>query len=506
MTAPLLAVDGIVKQFGKFTAVDDISFKLDDQESVTALIGPNGAGKTTTYNLLSGKLPLTAGRIEFKGEDISKLGVKDCAQRGLGRSFQITNLFKGVSVRENIRIPVAARSDERFRPFSRIEDNEAIAAETDRLLDLLGLREIEHRQCENLSYGQKRRVEIGITLGTDPDLVLLDEPTTGMNPEETVEIINLISDINSQRKTSFFLTEHDMTMVFSIASRILVMHRGKVIADGSPETIQADDQVQRAYLGSETSDTSLGEKLSPAISTSSGEPVLEVADIHTYYGKSHVLNGLSLTVNEGEIVALLGRNGVGKTTTLRSIMGTQPPDAGEIRLRGARINGKPVHKIARADVGYVPEERRVFTSLTVEDNISIRQPVDSRWTNDLIFDVFPILEDHREKRADQMSGGEQQMLAIARALATDPDLLLLDEPSEGLAPVIVDDLIDVIKTIADEGVTVLLTEQNVAFALELANRNYVIEGGKVEWEGTSRELLDNEEVMNKYISLEEIDV
>lgn len=228
---------------------------------------------------------------------------------------------------------------------------------------------------------------------------------------------------------------------------------------------------------------------------------LEIDNIHTYYGQSHVLQGVSLEVNRGEVVALLGRNGAGKTTTMRSVIGTQPPKAGEIRFNGTVISGKKSYEISRLGVGFVPEDRRLFPELTVRENLETVMVPDTEWTVDRIFEIFPKLEERQRNDGDQLSGGEQQMLAIARALVTDPELLLLDEPSEGLAPVIVDDLRDLVRDVTEYGITVLLAEQNINFALKLTDRAYLLDKGKIQWSGTTEELRANEALQNRYLTV-----
>jgi len=505
MTA-LFELDGVTKRFGSLVAVDDVSFSLQEGQGITALIGPNGAGKTTTYNLLTGKLKPSEGEIRFQGEDITGLSPAERTGRGMGRSFQITNIFEGLSVRRNVRVPVVARSEGRYNPVKDLDADEEIAAEVERVLDLVGIEGIADTPCENLPYGDKRRVEIGITLATNPDLVLLDEPTAGMNPEETEGMVELIRDLDRETDTAFFLTEHDMNVVFSIAERILVLNRGRIIADDSPQGIAANEEVQSAYLGSEgdgTPDAALRAEGPATADAGDRSAVLELEGIHTSYGGSQVLTGVSMDVREGEIVSLLGRNGAGKTTTLRSIVGVQPPHRGTVRFRGDEITGTEPFRIARRGVGYVPEERDVFTDLTVADNLELTASMapDSEWGLERIYEVFPRLEERQASMGYQLSGGEQQMLTIARALIADPDLLVLDEPSEGLAPVIVDDLREVLQRVIDTGITVLLTEQNVEFALSLAERNYILNNGRIEWSGTTDELLDNREVIERYISL-----
>ena len=234
--------------------------------------------------------------------------------------------------------------------------------------------------------------------------------------------------------------------------------------------------------------------------------ILAVDDIHTYYGQSHVLHGVSLDLDEGEIVALLGRNGAGKTTTLRSIVGMTPPRDGEITFKGERIDGMEPYQIARRGIGIVPEERRVFPELTVADNIDVVLNDEGEWDKDRVYDVFPALREHQNQLGGQLSGGQQQMLTIARALVTDPDLLLLDEPSEGLAPNIVADLKSLLSDVLDTGITVLLTEQNTEFAFDLAERAYILSKGDVAWDGDIETLKERDDVIGKYLSVGAIDV
>jgi branched-chain amino acid transport system ATP-binding protein len=234
--------------------------------------------------------------------------------------------------------------------------------------------------------------------------------------------------------------------------------------------------------------------------------ILTVDNIHTYYGQSHVLHGVSLDIAEGESVALLGRNGAGKTTTLRSIMGMTSPRDGEITLHGERIDGLQPHQIARRGIGIVPEERRIFPKLSVADNIDVVMNDDGQWGKDRVYDVFPALREYQDQLGGQLSGGQQQMLTIARALVTDPDLLLLDEPSEGLAPNIISDLKSLLREVLDTGITVLLTEQNTDFAFGLAERAYILSKGKVAWDGDVETLKTRDDVIGKYLSVSAVDV
>jgi branched-chain amino acid transport system ATP-binding protein len=235
----------------------------------------------------------------------------------------------------------------------------------------------------------------------------------------------------------------------------------------------------------------------------SAEPLLQVEDLHTAYGLSQVLFGLTFAVARGECVALLGRNGVGKTTTMRSVMGLTPPSRGRILWRGTDLRGKAPHQVARRGIGFVPEDRRIFAELTVWENLDVaaRGRGAGGWTVERVYELFPKLHDIRDRQGGFLSGGEQQMLTIARTLMGNPELLLLDEPSEGLAPIVVDHLRDQIARLKREGLTILLAEQNTEFSLSLADRVYVLEKGVIRYTGTARQLRDDEAVRHQYLAL-----
>lgn len=227
--------------------------------------------------------------------------------------------------------------------------------------------------------------------------------------------------------------------------------------------------------------------------------MLDVRSIHTYYGLSHILFDVSITVSKGEVVGLLGRNGAGKSTTMRSIMGLTPPKEGKVTFKGEDVTNVKPFQLFRKGIGYVPDDRRVFADLTVDDNLEIVYQRDSAWNKERVYELFPALAEIKTRRAGHLSGGEQQMLTIARALMGSPELLLLDEPTEGLAPLIVRDLEEQILKLKDAGISILLSEQNVRSALKMISRAYVIDIGRIRFEGTVAELEANEEVKKKYL-------
>jgi len=232
---------------------------------------------------------------------------------------------------------------------------------------------------------------------------------------------------------------------------------------------------------------------------------LEVNKINSFYGRFHILFDVSLKIEKGEVVVLLGRNGAGKSTTFRSIIGLTTTKAGEIIFNGKKISGLRPYQIARLGIGFVPEDRRVFADLTVKENLEVAQKKgigsNPAWSVEKIYEIFPRLAEREKHKGSELSGGEQQMLTIGRSLMGNPDLILLDEPSEGLAPMIVKNLAEFIVKVRKEGVTVLLAEQNINFSLKVSDRGYIIDKGTIKYEGTVKDLIENQEIKDKYLAV-----
>jgi len=388
---------------------------------------------------------------------------------------------------------VQARSPHRFDMLSRAEALTDLREEARKIIGLVGLAGKEAMAASSLSHGDQRLLEIGIALATAPEVLLLDEPLAGLSPRERLRVADLIRRLADH--VTIVLIEHDIDQVLALSDRITVLHQGKVIAEGTPAEIQQDRQVQEAYLGG------LRVREVEHRAAAAAAPLLTVERINTFYSKSHILHDVSLEVREGEVVCLLGRNGAGKTTTLSSIMGIAPPKSGVIRFGGTEIASASPEAISRLGIGLVPQGRRIFPNLTVAENLLIaRRNGKGRWDADSVFALFPKLEQLKGRRGEHLSGGELQMLAIARALMGNPRLLLLDEPFEGLAPAIVEVVWRALSEIRGT-MTVLLVEQNADLALAIGDRAYVINNGAIEHTGSSQDLLHDYELRRKLLGV-----
>ncbi len=300
---------------------------------------------------------------------------------------------------------------------------------------------------------------------------------------------------------AILLVEHDMDRVFQLADRITAMSEGRVIAEGPPADVRANAELQRVYLGDGAVRAAAARVERTGIAAA---PIIEVEAINTFYGKSHVLHDVSFRVRENEVVALLGRNGAGKTSTFKSIMGLVPPASGRVLLGAARIDGKPPERIARLGVGLVPQGRRLFSGLTVAENLALgalRRDAGGggvHWTLVRVFEIFPRLRDRMQVKADRLSGGEQQMVAIARALSGSVRVLLLDEPFEGLSPTMVDEVFAAIEQLRRQ-ISIVIIEHHLDLVLALADRAVVLDRGHVSHEGPSQPLLNDLDFRKKVL-------
>jgi len=494
---PLLDTTPVTKTFGDFRAVDSAAIAVADR-TLHALIGPNGAGKTTLFNIVSGLYASESGTVRLDGHRLNGLSPDRVTTRGLARSFQITNLFPALSVLENLRLAIQARDPARFDLWRPAASLATVNAETAALVAFLGLRGVEEATVADLSYGGQRLVEMGVALAARPRMLLLDEPLAGLAAAERERVTALIRGLTEQM--AVLMVEHDIDRVFALADRVTVMNEGRVLAEGSAAEVRAHPEVQRIYLG-----TGVRHVAPPASAAEAGAPLLELARVNTYYGKSHILHDVSLVVHRGEVTALLGRNGAGKSSTFRSILGLVPPTSGSIRFDGAEIAGATPEHVARTGIGLVPQGRRLFSGLTVEENLRLgalrrRRGPGVHWDRELTFAYFPQLRRRLQVKADALSGGEQQMVAIARALSGNVKLLLLDEPFEGLSPTMVEEVYRSLEQIRRD-VAILLVEHHLDLVLSLADRAYVLDRGRISHAGAAAPLLTDLEFRRKVLWL-----
>ena len=503
LAQPCLQVRGLCKSFGDVRAVDEVSFDLAPGE-LLAMIGPNGAGKSTTFNLIHGQLAPDAGSVLFEGQSLLGCSPRQIWQRGIGRTFQIAETFASLTVVENVQMALLSADGRIFSTWRRATQYRRDDARA--LLAQVGLDTQAERAAHELAYGDVKRLELAVALASRPRLLLMDEPTAGMAPAERRELMALTRALVQQRQLSVLFTEHSMDVVFEHADRVLVLARGRPIALSTPQDVRQDERVQAVYLGQGRLP-----RAAPADThRASSMPLLDVRGLSAGYGAARVLFDVSLQVRRGEVVALMGRNGAGKSTLLKALMGLVPERTGEARFLGRDLLDTAPHEAAQAGLGYVPEDRRIFTELTVEDNLSVgrlpaRQFSDGtpvpHWTLERVLQLFPRLGELLDRPGGRMSGGEQQMLTVARSLMGNPLVLLLDEPSEGVAPLIVEQMAEMVGTLKAAGVSVLLSEQNLAFAAAVADRVVVLEKGQVRYSGDMQAWLADEGLRRQYLSV-----
>jgi branched-chain amino acid transport system ATP-binding protein len=498
----LLDVVGVSVRFGGVLALDGVSVSVEPGH-VTGLIGPNGAGKTTLFNVVCGLQMPDAGAVYLQGNAITRTKPHQRARLGIGRTFQRLETFGTLTARDNVRVAAQARRSWGHERF----DVEAMVNE---IVDRVGLGQVADIRVDRLPTGTGRLVEVARALAIEPRVLLVDEPSSGLTDRETMTLGDVLRNV-AAAGTGVLLVEHDMSFVMGTCERIYVLDAGGVIAFGSPTDVQADPRVRAAYLGAETGPvestvTSVTPDEQPiALSTvieqqgverpSSELPepslsALALRSVKAGYGAIEVLHGLDLTVMPGEVFALLGPNGAGKSTTLKVLSGQIHPTAGEVWVDHRRVDRCAADELARAGLCLVPEGRGIFPNLTVIENLRIATYVGApaRQVFEQAFERFPRLAERRKQIAGTLSGGEQQMLAMARALVTEPRVILLDELSMGLAPLVVDELYEIVRGIAAENVAILIVEQFAHEVLGVADVAGIIFNGRVEFIGSPQDV------------------
>ncbi|MEK9951688.1 MAG: branched-chain amino acid ABC transporter ATP-binding protein/permease [Curvibacter sp.] len=490
-----LAAQGLTMQFGGVRAVSDLHFSAP-AAAVTSLIGPNGAGKSTALNMLGGFYLPTRGAFALGDASLTGQNAMQIARRGVARTYQTSQLFGSLSVLDNV---VLAMHRGRLGPLlgaaGRVDP--ALTARARALIAWCGYTGHPDTLAADLPHVDRRLVEIARALASDPEALLLDEPAAGLSREDKERLGTLLRRI-ADAGVTVLLVEHDMTLVMGISDQVVVLDAGVRLAVGTPAEVQASPAVQQAYLG----ETLEGGEAPRDIDTGARPEMLGVGALVAGYGAEPVLHGIDLQVRQGEVVALLGANGAGKSTLMKALAGLHRPVQGGIHLEGVELKNLGAEQVVARGVVLVPEGRQVFPELSVLDNIRLGaflQPAEREARVEEQLQRFPRLRERLHQRAGLLSGGEQQMLAIARALMSRPRILLLDEPSLGLAPKIIAELFAALDQLRREGMTLLLVDQMAGLALALADRAYVIEGGRIVAQGTAAQIAADGALAQAYL-------
>ncbi len=502
---PLLTLHHVTKRYGGVTALNDVSFAVQRGELV-GVIGPNGAGKSTLLSLISGAQRVSDGEILFEDKHLDRLPAHTIARLGIGRAHQIPRPFARLTVHQNVLIPTHSRGGSTKHAHHS----------ADEVLELCGLLQKRDLLAGSLTLLNLKRLELARALALEPRLLLLDEVAAGLVAHEIDEITDLIATIQTRGVSvvpggvTIVLVEHVQAVVRALARRVIVLDWGRKIAEGTPGQIAQNPDVIAVYFGTEQEKPTLTEEQQiPATKQSvSSHPLLSTRQLTVDYGKLRALRSVDFEVGAGEIVAVVGANGAGKTTLTQAISGLIPISEGKVLLDGKDLTTAPAHQRARQGIALCHEGRRLFREQTIRENLELGAAYASRSSTPFeerlrrVYELFPVLKERAGSLAGRLSGGQQQMVAIGRALIAEPRLLLLDELSLGLAPVIVDQLFAAFPHILSWGISIVLIEQNVHRSLAVANRVYVLERGHVVFAGTPAEVHQHPALHQAYFGAE----
>ena len=472
----LLRVEGVTKRFGGLVAVKDISLAVRAGE-ILGLIGPNGSGKSTVMKCIMGIERPNAGSVLIDGVNVAGWPTHRIARLGVGLVFQHSHPLQRQTILEHIKLALLPDN------LLMLATDHGVTKRAEEIAERVGLSRVRNRLPRTLPFADLRRMEMAKAIARDPQVVLVDEPFAGLTVAESEAFSELIRGFRAEGR-AVLLVDHNVKSLSALADRVLAMYLGEHVAEGTAEEVMRNETVRRVYLGGK-----LELRQRTGLAGNAKPTILEVAGVRVLYDKACALDDVSLQVREGEFVSVVGLNGAGKTTLFNALSGLVPYK-GTIRFDGRDLRGMSGAAISRGGLVQCPETRELFGDMTVRENLELGgfHLADTVRTKQLawLFDLFPILKSRQGQTARTLSGGEQQMLAIARALMTQPKLLILDEPTLGLAPVILEQLSKALDSLQKSTpITVLLGEQNVRFALPHADRVYVLEHARIIWEGSA---------------------
>ena len=467
MATPIVEAKGVTMRFGGVTAVNAVDLTVNEGE-IVGIMGPNGAGKSTLLSMLSGSRRPSEGELRVCGADFTKIMQADAAHLGVGLAHQLPKPFRKLTVRQNIEIasfvlPVSKRK-----------------AAIKRSLELCDLMDRADKQAGSLGLLELKRLEMARVLALDPKVILLDEVAAGLNSRDLDELIELVRKIHELGKT-VILVEHVQEVIHQLAERVVVLEWGQKLTEGTPAEVSNDPRVIEIYLGV-SAEIKKHQRHEIAATV---EPRLVVENLHAGYGAVKVLNDVSFSVRPGEIFAVLGSNGAGKSTLAKTLGGMITSRQGSIRFNGKDFTKTADFKRQRSGLALVPEGRRLFADLSVRENLVLGlKSAKNQEPLNKVYELFPKLIELADRRAGALSGGEQQMVAIGRAMAGEPSLIIFDELSLGLAPIIVDRMLAAVEKIAEWGTSVILIEQSVNKSLALADNILVLRRGSTIYSGS----------------------
>ena len=495
----LLSVRGASKAFGGTRAIFDVSLDVE-RGYVHGLIGPNGAGKTTLLNVISGFVQPDQGQIQLEGRDITRLRVDRRARLGIVRTFQDGRMLDDLTVNENVWLGSLLGNS---MPLS---EGPRDSQSSDDALTLLGLQDDRNSLVGELPAGKRKAVEIGRALVAAPRLMLLDEPFSGLTPTETDQVIELIRTVAAAGSCGIVLVEHNLGAVFDVCEVVTAMDGGTVLLTAEAGAVRTSPQVEEAFFGprherdpddaARFSPTTATVRAMPRSSPDAQAARLSVNGATAGYGRLTIVHDVNMTVASGEIVGLVGVNGAGKSTLLSALAGLLPIRSGKVLVDGLDVTTDLYRATVKTGISLASQDRNLFRSLTAAENLRVAAKSaglgrrDAAVRVDEIFDLLPALSPFRDRRANLLSGGQKQLLAIARALISRPRVLLLDEPATGLAVGMLARLGDNLRQLADSGMALVVAEQNVRFAQDVCTRALIIQHGVIVAEGDTDELED----------------